>query len=164
MKPSNKNGFTLIELLIVVGIIGVLAAVGVPAYQGYIADAKVKVTLENHARMKSFMQATVFKCAAGAANVVLPGGIGSIRQQIIPCSSDAYTWSQKFYYYFEGIGFRNPHNLEDPQLLMNALNPTILGQTNMSGYKTGKFIYLRTQPGTSDGKKATVLVDTIILE
>ena len=35
------KGFTLIELLIVVAIIGILAGVGVPMYNGYMANAKV---------------------------------------------------------------------------------------------------------------------------
>jgi prepilin-type N-terminal cleavage/methylation domain-containing protein len=40
VNPKQIHGITLIELLVVVAIVGVIAAIGVPAYNGYVSNAR----------------------------------------------------------------------------------------------------------------------------
>ena len=58
----RHNGFTLIELLVVVAIIGVLAAVGVVAFNGFINNAKINTVKANHSSVVDYIQSELWKC------------------------------------------------------------------------------------------------------
>ena len=69
MKRSMRTvqkGFTLIELMIVVAIIGILAAVALPAYQDYTTKAKVSNAISSVGSLKT----AVGVCAQEAGNIL----------------------------------------------------------------------------------------------
>jgi type IV pilus assembly protein PilA len=76
MKRSIQQGFTLIELMIVVAIIGILAAVALPAYQDYTVRAKVTELIVGANGAKACIEDTYTNNLAAGSSLV--GSICSV--------------------------------------------------------------------------------------
>ncbi|MBU3021552.1 prepilin-type N-terminal cleavage/methylation domain-containing protein [Aestuariibacter sp. A3R04] len=71
VNTSNQKGFTLIELMIVVAIIGILAAVALPAYQTYTEKARFAEVINASSVAKSSVEVCAQTASGADAAAVL---------------------------------------------------------------------------------------------
>lgn len=155
-----KKGFTLIELLVVVAIIGILAAVGTPIFQGFVVDAKINATRANHNIVKNFITASFAKCATGSGYIEL--------RSRIDCNKTASQMNDEFAHYFDlKVGFKNPYDRDEWAVTVDAKHFKKTGKCLWFGttcmYGSGNKIYIGTNIGDEDGG-AVYLIDIIVKE
>ena len=147
MTLLSKKGFTLIELLVVVAIIGILAAVGVVAYNGYTKAAKVRATKANHTILIKSIAAKFQQCSISNSIEYNING----TKKTVSCSVSAYTHLINA---ANEIGAKNPWDGRDQYQANNDNFKPAKGQTNLSckSQFTGsdKICMLTTNTGSDD--------------
>ena len=83
---TAQKGFTLIELMIVIAIIGILAAIAIPAYQSYIAKSQVSAGLAEISPAKTNAEA---KLAEGLSDPIATATDLGVQASTSRCSTIA---------------------------------------------------------------------------
>ncbi|MFC1519799.1 pilin [Pseudomonadota bacterium] len=73
---KNAKGFTLIELMIVVAIIGILAAIALPAYQDYTVKSQVGAAYSELSSLKSQYEVIMNEGKTPSITATEPGYVG----------------------------------------------------------------------------------------